>query len=398
MSTLNGSSRIRVKANNFSVTSPLTGSGTQAEPLRLIDADEDGKVLVWQNGAWVIGDGGSGTPDGGTAISELEASLTSDIATAKTEAIDSANLYTDESTQYFKYQKFVVYETNTAIFADGSRGREDALLRQGWFYKNDGSDVGSGNLDKINWYFYDGMANEVSLGDFSAYAVLTFDTVFSPILAVYTVPTGSGDAASWYKSRVVYSSLGVTPELGKRYLVYFGEDPLIHPEFPRIQLGVSSGSTVGPQEAGERVLTVSLGTNSNVTTDSIEMLAQHLGVYSPEFKADLELKIQAASKTSIDEFINNLDTTINNLVPQYHTMKVVLDAGGLISIDLDHIIIPKSINVAVSRAAVHLDEDFEITEEGGVSRLTWIGSLQVGGAEAVEEGDSVFISYSYLAG
>jgi hypothetical protein len=199
------------------------------------------------------------------------------------------------------YQKSVVYETNTAIFADGSRGREDALLRQGWFYKNDGSDVGSGNLDKINWYFYDGTENNTSLGNFSAYAVLTFDTVFSPILAVYTVPTGSGDAAPWFKSRVVYSSLSSTPELGKRYLVYFGEDPLIHPEFPRIQLGVSSGSTVGPQEAGERVLTVSLGTNSGAATDSIEMLAQHLGVYSPEFKADLELKIQLASRASVED-------------------------------------------------------------------------------------------------
>jgi hypothetical protein len=82
--------------------------------------------------------------------------------------------------------------------------------------------------------------------------------------------------------------------------------------------------------------------------------------------------------------------------PAYHTMKVVLDTEGLTSIDLDHIIVPKSITVAVSRAMVHIDEDFEITEVGGVSRLTWIGSLQAGGDEEVEVGDSVFITYAYL--
>jgi hypothetical protein len=210
------------------------------------------------------------------------------------------------------YQKFVAYETNSIIFADGGRGREDALLRQGWYYKNDGSNLGSGGLDKINWYFYDGATNEVSLGEISAYAVVTFDTVFSPIVAVYTTPTGTGDAAPWFKSRVVYSSLGSTPEIGRKHLVYFGEDPVIHPELPRIKLGVSPGSTVGTQGAGERVLTVSFGTNSAAPASSVELLAQHLGVFSPNYRVDLELEIQAASKSNVEQ-IKSVEAVLSPL-------------------------------------------------------------------------------------
>jgi len=85
----------------------------------------------------------------------------------------------------------------------------------------------------------------------------------------------------------------------------------------------------------------------------------------------------------------------------YYKMKVVLDEAGLTHIDLDHSIVPGSITVAVSRAMVHLNEDFEISQvlvgssDDTVSRLTWVGSLAIGGAEAVEVGDTVFITYAY---
>ena len=81
----------------------------------------------------------------------------------------------------------------------------------------------------------------------------------------------------------------------------------------------------------------------------------------------------------------------------YHKMKVVLDESGLISIDLDHEILPQSITVAVSRAMAHLYEDFEITVVDGISKLTWIGAFASDGVEALEVGDIVFITYAYLS-
>jgi hypothetical protein len=52
--------------------------------------------------------------------------------------------------------------------------------------------------------------------------------------------------------------------------------------------------------------------------------------------------------------------------------------------------------VSVGRLAVHEGEDYTVSVVGGVTRLTWIGSLvSPEGAEAIETGDKVFWAGSY---
>ena len=81
--------------------------------------------------------------------------------------------------EILEYQKSVAYEDSAAVYTDAAPGREDANLREGWYYSNDGQD----GFNKINWYFHDGQKNQVSLSDFSAYAVMTFDDA-SDIIAM----------------------------------------------------------------------------------------------------------------------------------------------------------------------------------------------------------------------
>lgn len=188
-----------------------------------------------------------------------------------------------------------IYEDNAAVYADGSAGTEDATLREGWYYTN------GANPDKINWYFFSAQQSIQTLGDFSGYAVMTFDDASQfPILNVYTVATGTNDASSWYHSRKTYSVMSETPVVGTKYVVYFGAEPDVYPALPRISLGVSTVSTVGELGDNEVVLTSSFGTNSIAPEGSVQFLVESLGVNTPTFKTQVNLRIHRASQADVD--------------------------------------------------------------------------------------------------
>lgn len=212
-----------------------------------------------------------------------------------------------------------VFDNNTAVIADGSGPTQDAVYREGWYFTNTSAG------QKINWYFFDGQAENVSLGQFSGqpgatgglkgvYAVVTLDNLANgPILAVYTTPTGSGDAAAWYKSRVVYampSNPGITA--GKKYLMYAGANPDVHPELPRLQL-VKSNSSAGTQGANERILTMSFGSNSAASVGTVQMLAESLGVVSSTIRRETLLRFRKASVVTLDGVTAALDARLDVL-------------------------------------------------------------------------------------
>lgn len=199
------------------------------------------------------------------------------------------------------------YNDSAAVFADAEKGVEDpsSLTRDGWYFEN----LSAGK--KINWYFYDGTQQVVTLGSFSAYAIMTFDAINPPILAFYTVPTGTNDVIPGFAhSRVVYSAMAPTPVVGKKYLVYFGENPDVHPNLPRIQLLKSTTISAGEQLPGEIVLTSSFGSNSSATVGSVKFMVESLGVYSPNFKSIINLKIKNVSKDQYNEEVNEIQSDL----------------------------------------------------------------------------------------
>lgn len=182
-----------------------------------------------------------------------------------------------------------VYPSNAAVFTDGARGVDDPTGRDGWYFINDATGK------KVNWYFYDGAANNVQLQNFCAYAVVTIDSTSdddAPFFGVYTARQNDGqDAASWYRSRQVYIINGAfTP--GTKYLIHTGADPEVHPELPRLQLTLSpaANSNRGPRAGTERVSTSSLGSNSTSPINAIKFVAEAVGVSSPTYKVEAELR------------------------------------------------------------------------------------------------------------
>lgn len=184
---------------------------------------------------------------------------------------------------------------NSNVLANGgaSPGLEDPNNRSGWYFKNDSAGK------KVNWYFFDGQSYDLNLSDFSAYAVVTLDSVTSrPFLALYSKPTGSGDIIPGFarSSRVYTWPAGSV--VGTKYLIYFGQNPNVHLDLPRVQL--TPGTIRGTFAPTEKVNTVSLSSDSGASVNNVQFVAENLGINSTTVKADVELKLDVSDVTEDD--------------------------------------------------------------------------------------------------
>lgn len=195
-----------------------------------------------------------------------------------------------------------IFENNAQVYANGRPGVIDpsALIRDGWYFQN--STAGH----KVNWYFYDGSLTNVSVANFSAYAVVTLDSITStPFLVVGTVPTGSGDAfPGFYKSSRAFLIPNGAAVVGTKYLIYFGQNPNVHTDLPRIQLTV--GPTNGSFNSSERVGFVALHTDSGSSVNNVKILAERLGVNATTFKQEYELRIRHATQVALDAALSQI--------------------------------------------------------------------------------------------
>ena len=252
-------------------------------------------------------------PSDAVNLSQLE-TITNDLEDRVVSLEDNSNINT-----------VYAYEDNLQVRADGQPGVKDPspLIRDGWYYKN----LVAGQ--KINWYYFDGLnQGTVTLGDLkSVYAVMTFDAVRVPILAIYTVPTGVGDALPLFAhSRIVYdATMTPTPVVGKKYLVYGGEEPSVHPELPRIQLALVPAQSIGEQLPAEQILTVSFGSDSGASVNSVQYMVETLGLFSDPVKHEMDLRIRVGSQLELD---NKANRDLSNLVATAIPAGVNLESVG----------------------------------------------------------------------
>lgn len=204
--------------------------------------------------------------------------------------------------------KFYAYENNASIFADGRPGIRDtsALIRDGWYYQNNAS-------EKINWYFFDGnpisptYQGAISQGNFSAYVVMTLDSKNAkPIIALYSLPTGVGDALPTFPahSRWVYqlSTAALAPlSAGKQYLFYTGLNPSAHPEIPHIPLDFVPAQSIGDLNPAELILTAALNSESGEPAGDVQWMVESLGVWSPSIKQEMDLRIRTVPLNTSDK-------------------------------------------------------------------------------------------------
>jgi hypothetical protein len=310
-----------------------------------------------------------------------------------------------------------VFENNAGVYADARPGTQDAGHREGWYFKNAGPVNSAQN--KFNWYFFDGVAENVTLGDFSGYAILTMDSLVSkPHMAIYTTPQASGNAASWYRSKKVFIiDPSASVVAGKKYLMYFGTDPKVHPELPRLPmvLAGSPSAPVGPLADNERILTAVIGSDSGTAIGNCETVVEALGVYSPSVKRKTSLKIRKASvaellvasasatsavsaeqtralaaEATLQSNINSLTTVVNNLKFVDKTAAVAVVAGQICYVKPDG-------QVALAAAGVDLsDAQLMIAvaslASGASGKFVVVEGTVVGGYSGLTAGKKYFVS------
>ena len=225
------------------------------------------------------------------------ATNTSNIATNTSNiATNTSNIATNTSniaTNTTDINLLEVKQTNSlqvysspAIYADGRpmlpvpSASSNTYAQFGWYFKN--STAGW----KINWYMPPATGMKVSdiLGLYMRYFnCATTSNDNSPFLTVYTVPTGSGDfAPGFFHSSMTYI-INTTPVANKSYTMFMnasGTCPTPSSYASNIQTMIQSpvNNPRGVYAPTESILAFVIGTNSASAVNSVEFIAQKLGV------------------------------------------------------------------------------------------------------------------------
>lgn len=163
--------------------------------------------------------------------------------------------------------------SNLSIAGGQTAGVPDPLGNiSGWYFKNS-SDL----TDRVNWYYVansNPAFNMTLAGLDGMYAVVDVRAGGSPFFSVYTTPTGSGDAGSWYKSQLTYAPTGydLTAYVGQTVLLYWGNDPGDFSSLPRVECTLDSSSSNGPQDGAESVLLGAIGSSASYPAGHYEFV------------------------------------------------------------------------------------------------------------------------------
>ena len=269
----------------------------------------------------------------------------------------------------------ILLNNNAAVYADGAQGLEEPNgAEDGWYFKND--EAGK----KINWYYVGNensgyqMNKSTLQGGYARIKVLTTMGSDSPFFSLYTTPKGDGFDAFWFRSRYSYIGDFTGIAVNQEVIVYWGEDPSVHPELTRVQLSLDSYSSLlstAPDISTDAIYTMAIGTNSAATVDSIEFIAKELGYKNQQYLRSylLEAKLENIvvpqndndlTGEVIDFKLDDTSTSImldNGYAYGVNTIKAVDTGDGLITIksmqgDLEHWIKLDHTNVTVNGASV----------------------------------------------
>jgi hypothetical protein len=124
---------------------------------------------------------------------------------------------------------------------------------------------------------------------------------------------------------------------------------------------------------------------------------------------DIGLDVAIRTETDVQAALATLDTdlgvvegaitALEGASVEFVQEKFVLSAGDISNgyIDLANLAISASINAFVDRLAIHATDDYTLSTVGGVTRVTFAGSLITVGQEKLAAGDVVRVKYAKQA-
>jgi hypothetical protein len=283
----NGSSQIQI-FNNNSTTNPIPPN---VYPSDFPTTDTIGLIVgqpVFALTPYV-------PPIPQTAILNDTLEITTDtdvsVLTATDLTFNSVSLQSTLSNLTIKQTNALQVYNSPAIYADSRppiavpNSISNTYAQFGWYFKNT---FASNN--KINWYMPPATGMKVSdiLGLYMRYfnCSSTTSNDDSPYLVVYTTPTGTNDyAPGFFHSAMVYI-INTTPVINTSYTMFMnvsGTCPTPSAYASNIQTMIQSpvNNPRGTYAPTDSVLAFVIGTNSASARNSVEFIAQKLGVITP---------------------------------------------------------------------------------------------------------------------
>lgn len=164
----------------------------------------------------------------------------------------------------------------TAVKADTDcTVQEDPEHRVGWNLTNA---VGG---TKFNLYYFNGTQEVITLGAITSIYARAFINVNSetssiPFFHIYTKPTGVGDAAPWYHSKIDYTydftnTIGIGEEC-----IFYGINPPTN-SFSNRHIQFKTKTVTGDGEDDEEILYMAFSSSSGASQDAVNVTANLLG-------------------------------------------------------------------------------------------------------------------------
>ena len=157
------------------------------------------------------------------------------------------------------------------------------LSYDGWYYKKVSSDTVN---RKINWYLAPDTNMLVSDLKQMFFEMYLINNRSIPFITVYTKPTGTGDAASWFKSSRTFEVRNTTLVNNTNYCCYYKFDSSVsdpyaynHINQPLLQTDVVANIR-GPFLPTEQVMFFSFGTDSGSAIGNVEFICRSVSVQS----------------------------------------------------------------------------------------------------------------------
>jgi hypothetical protein len=216
---------------------------------------------------------------GGTNITTMTSNIATNTSNIATNTSDINILEVKQTNALQVY-------SSPAIYADGRppasvpSASSNTYANFGWYFKNTVAGY------KINWYMppATGMLVSDILGLYMRYFnCATTSNDNSPFLTVYTVPTGTGDYAPGFFHSAMTYIINTTPVANKNYTMFMnvsGSCPTPSAYASNIQTMIQSpvNNPRGTYAPTESVLAFVIGTNSASAINSVEFIAQKLGI------------------------------------------------------------------------------------------------------------------------
>jgi len=211
------------------------------------------------------------------------------------------------------------------IYADGQQAYISPYGL--WGYTNT-------NPEKINWYIY----RTLKQTDYSFASIKTAymtiqnlsDTSKYPYMAVYSLPSGTGDAQAWYKSKWVFENTDTPINAGEKVLLYFGlDDPNIEPGIRHISMPLNIPASDGQRNQYEQIMYVTIQTASGEPTGAYNFELSKVGINWRSYEFSGQKRPGIMIQNDLSELVVSNAPNPSNSLKAYRNINVGLTASNI---------------------------------------------------------------------